>query len=73
MSEISFPLSGEFIELYKLLKVTGLCESGGAAKHAISEGRVQVNGAGETRKAFKVRAGHCVEFEGEKIQVKTVL
>ena len=69
MNEISFPLTGEFIELYKLLKVTGLCESGGIAKHAISEGQVQVNGAVETRKAFKVRAGHSIEFEGGKISV----
>ncbi len=70
MPDIQFILKGEFIELYKLLKVTGVCESGGTAKHAISEGQVQVNGAPETRKAFKVRAGHRVKFDGQEILVK---
>ena len=70
MSEISFPLKEEFIELFKLLKATGLCDSGGAAKFAISEGRVKVNGGPETRKAFKVRPGPQVELEGTTILVK---
>ncbi len=70
MSEMAFSLKEEFIELFKLLKVTGLCESGGAAKYAISEGQVKVNGAPEMRKAFKVRAGSRVEWEGKHILVK---
>lgn len=65
-----FILKDEFIELYKLLKLMGLCEHGGAAKFVISEGQVTVNGEVETRKAFKVRAGHTVEFNGEKITVR---
>ena len=71
MSDIEFKLTGKYIELYKLLKATGFCESGAAAKHAISESRVKVNGASEIRKAFKVRAGHRVEFEGQAIQVRS--
>lgn len=67
---MEFQLKEEFIELYKLLKHVGLCENGGAAKFAVSEGQVTVNGEVETRKAFKVRAGHVVEFSGEKIQVQ---
>ena len=70
MTDIEFKLTGEYIELYKLLKTTGLCESGGAAKHAISENRVKINGIPETRKAFKVRAGHRIEFEGQVICVR---
>ncbi len=69
MTPVTFPLTGEFIELYKLLKVTGLCESGGTAKHAIAEGLVKVDGAVELRKAFKVRSGHSVEFKNDKISV----
>ena len=69
MAEIQFTPSEEFIELHNLLKVTGLCESGGTAKVAISSGLVKVNGAPETRKAFKVRRGHVVEFEGQTIRV----
>ena len=67
---MEFKLTQEFIELNKLLKLMGLCENGGAAKFAISEGQVTVNGEVETRKAFKVRAGHTVEFNGEKIVVQ---
>lgn len=69
MPDAEFKLTGEYIELFKLLKAAGFCESGGAAKHTIAEGRVKVNGVPETRKAFKVRAGHRVEFEGQTIQV----
>ena len=73
MSEIVFPLKpeDEFIELFKLLKITGLCDSGGAAKYAISEGQVKINGVPETRKAFKVRAGSRVEFRRKKIIVSS--
>ncbi len=66
---MDFKLSTEFIELYKLLKLCGLCESGGAAKHTIAEGHVKVNGAVETRKAFKVRSGHSIEYSGQTIRV----
>lgn len=69
MGPMEFKLKQEFIELYKLLKHMGLCENGGAAKFVISEGEVTVNGEVETRKAFKVRAGHTVEFNGERITV----
>ena len=70
MPGIAFKLTTEYIELYKLLKLTGLTENGGAAKFAISEGRVLVNGAPETRKAFKVRSGHSIKFESQEITVK---
>jgi ribosome-associated protein len=61
--------SNEFIALNSLLKVMGLCDSGGAAKTAITEGRVTVNGNVELRKRCKIRKGQIVEFEGHKIIV----
>ncbi|MEW5745956.1 MAG: RNA-binding S4 domain-containing protein [Nitrospirota bacterium] len=65
-----FPLGDhEFIELHNLLKVTGLCESGGMAKALIAEGRVTVNGAVELRKRYKARKGDIVELDGNKITV----
>ena len=70
MEEISFSLSREFIELFKLLKVTGCCESGGMAKHAISQAEVEVDGQIETRKACKIRKGQRVEFGGNAIIVE---
>ena len=69
MEKISFALTGEFIELFKLLKATGLCESGGMAKHAVAQAEVKVDGQVETRKACKIRKGQQVEFGGETILV----
>lgn len=60
----------EFIELNNLLKVRGLCESGGAAKVFIAEGRVNVNGNVELRKRYKARKGDIVEFQGHKIIIE---
>ena len=66
-----FQLEGrEFIELHNLLKVMGLCESGGMAKAVIAEGRVMVDGNVELRKRCKIRQGQVVEFEGHVITVK---
>ena len=66
-----FKLEGrEYIELNDLLKVTGLFDSGGMAKTAISEGRVTVDGQVELRRRCKIRTGHVVECEGRTIVVK---
>ena len=66
-----FELEGrEFIELNKLLKVTGLCESGGWAKTVIADGQVRVDGEVELRKRCKIKRGHKIEFEGNVVHVK---
>ena len=70
MEKISFSLTQEFIELFKLLKVTGLCETGGTAKYAVSQSEVKVDGQVETRKACKIRKGQQVEFGGQIIVVE---
>lgn len=59
----------DYIELNKLLKITGLCDSGGMANQVISDGMVKVDGQCEQRKRRKIRAGQQVEFEGQKIEV----
>ena len=59
-----------FIELHDLLKVMGLCESGGMAKTAIAAGLVKVDGNVEFRKRCKIRTGQYVEFQGRKIDVR---
>lgn len=67
---MEFVLAGsEYIELKNLLKVCALCENGAAAKIAISEGKVSVDGQIETRKACKIIAGQTVTFAGKTIQV----
>jgi ribosome-associated protein len=67
---IEFNLDGhDYIELKNLLKVSNLCDSGGAAKFAIDQGQVSVDGIVETRKALKVKAGQTVTFQGKTIKV----
>lgn len=65
-----FILEGDFIELHKLLKITGLCASGGMAKAVIAEGKVKVDDKAELRKRCKIRTGQVVEFEGYKMLIK---
>lgn len=66
----TFELEGrDYIELNNLLKVTGLCESGGRAKVLIADGEVTVDGKVELRKRCKIHAGQVVGFAGNQIQV----
>ena len=65
-----FQLNSDYIELYKLLKLESLVQSGGEAKHIISEGYVSVNGVVETQKRKKIRKGDVVSFQEETIEVK---
>ena len=68
MTKIS--IDGEYIELIKLLKATGLCDTGGAAKIAVDEGVVTVDGVVESRKRCKIRKGQVVEIDGNIIEVE---
>ena len=63
----SFSLAGrDFIALNDLLKITGLCESGGRAKTIIAEGQVKVDDQIELRKTCKIRNGQRVEYAGQQ-------
>ena len=59
----------EFVELNSLMKLTGMCHSGGTAKMKIAEGNVSVDGQVELRKRCKIRPGQVVEYEGQQITV----
>ena len=67
---IDFELHGEHVELNQLLKLTGVCDSGGAGKQLVASGAVQVDGAVELRKTCKIRAGQVVRVEGFEIAVR---
>ena len=69
METTTFELKGEFIELCNLLKLAGVANSGGQGKMMVSDGIVQVDGAIETRRTAKIRAGQVVECLGQKIVV----
>ncbi len=66
---ITFEVSGEYVELNQLLKLVGLCDSGGQGKQIVAEGLVQVDGVTELRKTCKIRPGQRVEFNGRLIHV----
>lgn len=59
-----------YIELYKLLKVTNLVESGSIAKQVISDGMVIIDNEVEYKKRKKVRSGQIVEFNKKTIMVQ---
>jgi ribosome-associated protein len=69
MQKTDFELRGEFITLDRLLKATGVAESGGRARVIITEGHVQVDGQEELRKTAKIRAGQVVSLSGVQIRV----
>jgi ribosome-associated protein len=50
----------EYIELFKLLQMANLADSGGHAKMLISEGEVTRNGEPERRKSAKIRPGETI-------------
>lgn len=66
---LEFELEGEFVELNQLLKLAGLCDSGGAGKQLVAEGLVRVDGEVELRKTCKVRAGQRVALGSTTIHV----
>lgn len=70
MQKVSFELNGEFVELNQLLKLVGLCDSGGAGKMLVAEGSVKVDGKKELRKTAKIRAGQVVTLGDVQINVQ---
>jgi len=72
MQKVSFELSGEFVELNQLLKLVGLCDSGGAGKMMVADGGVKVDGKQELRKTAKIRAGQQVSVGDIRISVDAV-
>lgn len=68
-SKIITELESEFVALYKILKFEGIADSGGAAKQAIADGLVSVNGEIETRKRKKIGPGDQIKVSGQTIDV----
>ncbi len=64
-----FEISSEYIELNKLLKASGLCDSGGFAKMVIKDGLVTVNGEIETRVRRKIKNEWIIQYNNQTVQV----
>ncbi|MDB5804928.1 MAG: RNA-binding protein [Betaproteobacteria bacterium] len=69
MQTLTFELISEFIEVNQLLKLSGLCDSGGAGKNLVASGAVSVDGKKELRKTAKIRAGQTVSIGDVRISV----
>ena len=69
MPNLHFTLTGDFIELHSLLKLSGLADSGGAAKAIVAAGAVTLDGQIELRKTCKIRAGQVVLVGATRIAV----
>lgn len=69
MQHIEFSLNREFVQLNQLLKLTGLCDSGGAGKALVAGGGVSVDGNVELRKTCKIRVGQVVRIGDVEIKV----
>lgn len=69
MQQIDFDLDRDFVELNQLLKLVGLCDSGGAGKAIVASGVVQVDGVTELRKTCKIHAGQVVTLDDVEIRV----
>ena len=71
MQRLEFQLDRDFVELNQLLKLAGLCDSGGAGKALVASGAVHVDGVVELRKTCKIRAGQVVSLDDVEIRVVT--
>ena len=67
---VDFALEGEYVELNQLLKLAGLCDSGGAGKALVADGQVRVDGVVELRKTCKIRAGQEVVVEAAHVRIR---
>lgn len=69
MPRLDFELDRDHVELNQLLKLAGLCDSGGAGKQLVASGAVRVDGAVELRKTCKIHAGQVVTLGDVEIRV----
>jgi len=66
---MTFTLKDDYIELYKLLKVLDLVDSGAQAKQLVADGHVRRNGEVELRKRAKILADEVIEIADISITV----
>ena len=69
MQQLQFELNDEYVELNQLLKLVGVCDSGGAGKMIVASGKVKVDGQTELRKTCKIRSGQVVALGDVRIKV----
>jgi ribosome-associated protein len=60
------------MKLDQFLKFQGVVATGGQAKQLIQDGRVEVNGALETRRGRKLVPGDRITLEGHSLLVESL-
>ncbi len=63
-------IESEFIRLQDLLKLSGVCSTGGMAKVVIQNGEVLVNNEVCTMRGKKMRPGDTAQFDDIEIVVE---
>lgn len=66
---MKYELKDDYIELFKLLKVLDLVDSGAQAKYLVAEGYVSRNGEQEFRKRAKIISGDIIEIADVRVEV----
>jgi ribosome-associated protein len=69
MQSIQISIHSEYIRLCDLLKLADLADSGASGKQLVAQGLVTVDGASESRKTAKIRAGQVVSCNDVEISV----
>jgi ribosome-associated protein len=69
--KMTFKLEDDYIELYKLLKVLDLVDSGGQAKMIVADGYVLRNGETELRKRAKIIKGDVLVV-GDDVTIEVI-
>ena len=70
MKTENIKIDSEFIKLQDLLKLSGVCSTGGMAKLAVQNGEVLVNGEVCTMRGKKLRPGDQAQLEDVTIIVE---
>jgi len=68
---MKFELKDDYIELFKLLKVLDLVDSGAQAKMIVADGYVTRNGEVELRKRAKIIAGDVLVI-GDDVTIEVI-
>lgn len=66
MAPTPVPLRGDYITLAQAVKIVGLAESGGQAKHLVRTSTITVNGTAELRPGRKLVAGDRFAVDGQE-------
>ncbi len=70
MFTVTYTLQNDTIELYKLIKLLDLVDTGGQAKMLIENGHVLRNGNVEERKRAKITKGETIVIGDVVIEVR---